>query len=181
MKITLITLVLLSSLAITVQAAVYKHVDEEGNVIRYSDVPQKAGDEPMKVPPPALEYDSGTPASVPEFKPAPSPPDKAKNEEHKPATAYMAVTILNIQNDEGIRANGGIFAIQLASQPALDTQAGHRYVVLIDGAAHQTSDSAAFQLENLQRGTHSISVQVQDKDGSILTSSSPVTMHVLRH
>ncbi|MCI0504485.1 MAG: DUF4124 domain-containing protein [Gammaproteobacteria bacterium] len=180
MKITLITLVLLSSLAITVQAAVYKHVDEEGNVIRYSDVPQKAGDEPMKVPPPALEYDSNTPASVPEFKPVPSSPGEAQSEDRKPVTAYMAVTILNIQNDEGIRANGGIFAIQLASQPALDTEAGHRYVVLIDGAAHQKSDSVAFQLENLQRGTHSINVQIEDRDGSVLTSSSPITIHVLR-
>ncbi|HEY5602343.1 MAG TPA: DUF4124 domain-containing protein [Gammaproteobacteria bacterium] len=181
MKRAFIIICLLSFLAVTGQAAVYKHVDEEGKVIRYSDMPQKAGDEPMKVPPPALEYDSKTPASAPEFKPSPKPaPKAADSEDRKPATAYAAVTIMNIQNDEAIRANGGIYSIQLASQPALDAQAGHRYVVLIDGAAHQKSDSAVFQLENLQRGTQSISVQIQDQAGAVLTSSSPITLHVLK-
>lgn len=180
MKKSLITILLLSVFSAAGQGAVYKHVDEEGNLLRYSDVPQKPGDQPMEMPKPALEYDSTAPeVTAPKFTPPPSS-TKAQPEERKPVTAYTAVTIMNIQDDEGIRANGGVFSIQLASQPALDAAAGHRYVVMIDGAAYQSSDSAAFQLENLVRGTHSISVQVQDRDGSVLTSSSPITMHVLR-
>jgi hypothetical protein len=181
MKKSLIAIILLSHFSAVGQAAVYKHVDEEGNVLRYSDVPQKPGDKPMDMPKPALEYDSATPeVTTPKFTPSTSSSSKPESEERKPVIAYTAVTIMNIQDDEGIRANGGIFSIQLASQPALDAAAGHRYVVMIDGAAYQSSDTAEFQLENLQRGTHSISVQVQDRDGSILTSSSPITMHVLR-
>lgn len=180
MKKISLSLLLLGVFAVTGQAAVYKHVDEEGNLLRYSDVPQKPGDEPMDMPPPAMEFDSKTPASAPEFKPSTSSPAAEKREERTPVTAYSAVTIMNIRDDEGIRANGGIFSIKLASQPALDAAAGHRYMVMIDGAAHQKSDSAEFQLENLVRGTHSISVQILDRDGSVLTSSSPITMHVLR-
>lgn len=180
MKKIYITLFLLGFFAVAVQAAVYKWVDDEGNVIKYSDVPQKAGDKPINVPPPAMEFDSKTPASVPEFKPPPSSTDNTRNEERKPVTAYSAVTIMNIRDDEGVRANGGIFSIKLASQPPLDAAAGDRYVVMIDGAAFQSSDSAEFQLENLVRGTHTISVQVQNQSGSVLASSSPITMHVLR-
>lgn len=180
MKKFYISLFLLSFFAVTVHAAVYKWVDEEGNVLRYSDVPQKPGDKPMDVPKPALEFESKTPATVPEFKPTPSPSTKKAPEEDKPVIGYSGVTIMNIRDDEGVRANGGIFTIKLASQPALDADAGHRYAVVIDDAIHQKSDSAEFQLQNLERGTHSISVQILDRDGSVLSSSTPITMHVLR-
>ncbi|WP_455220950.1 DUF4124 domain-containing protein [Kaarinaea lacus] len=180
MKKIYISLFLLSFFAVAVQAAVYKWVDDEGNAIKYSDVPQKAGDKPIDVPPPAMEFESKTPASIPEFKPPPSSSEKAPSDERKIVTAYSAVTIMNIRDDEGIRANGGIFSIKLASQPPLDAASGDRYVVMIDGAAHQSSDSTEFQLENLVRGTHTISVQVQNENGSVLASSSPITMHVLR-
>jgi len=175
------SLFFLSFFAFTVQAAVYKWVDEEGNVTKYSDVPQKAGDKPINVPPPAMEFQSNTPSSVPEFKPPTPTTDKTpSNREEASATAYSAVTIMNIQDDQGIRANGGVFSIQLASQPPLNAASGDRYVVLIDGATYQSSDTAEFQLENLIRGTHTISVQIQDQKGSVLTSSNPITMHVLR-
>ncbi len=179
MKNLLIALFLLSFFAVTGQAAVYKHVDEEGNVLRYSDVPQNPGDKPMDMPPPAMEFKSSTPEVTPKFTPSTST-SRSDSEERKPATVYAAVTIMNIQDDEGVRANGGVFTIKLASQPALDADAGHRYVVVIDGAAHQKSDSAEFQLENLARGTHSINAQVQDRNGVVLVSSNPITMHVLR-
>lgn len=170
----------MSFFAFTVQAAVYKWVDEEGNVTKYSDVPQKAGDKPINVPPPAMEFQSKTPSTVPEFKPPTRAPNKTPSEETS-VTAYSAVTIMNIQDDQGVRANGGVFSIQLASQPPLNSASGDRYVVLIDGATYQSSDTAEFQLENLIRGTHTISVQIQDQKGSVLASSSPITMHVLRH
>ena len=180
MKKFYISLFFLTFFATAGQAAVYKWVDEEGNLLRYSDVPQKPGDQPMDMPKPALEYDSKTPAAIPEFKPSTTSAPEKKPEESQPVTAYSAVTIMNIGDDEGVRANGGVFDIKLASQPALDADAGHRYAVLIDGAVHQKSDSAEFQLQNLERGTHTISAQVLDRDGSVLTSSSPITMHVLR-
>ena len=177
----LILIISLLGLAFFAQAAVYKHVDEEGNVIKYSDVPQKPGDKPINVPPPAMEFESKTSPAVTTFKPSTSSPSKSKeSEERKPVTAYVAVTIMNIEDDQGVRANGGIFNIKLASQPALDAEAGHRYAVLINGNVHQKSEIAEFTLENLERGTQHISVQVQDRDGSVLASSTPITMHVLR-
>ena len=177
----LILFMSLLGLAFSAQAAVYKHVDEQGNVIKYSDVPQNPGDQPINVPPPAMEFESTTPPAVTTIKPSTSSSSKKKeSEERKPVTAYVAVTIMNIEDDQGVRANGGIFPIKLASQPALDAASGHRYAVLINGEVHQTSSSAEFDLQNLERGTQHINVQVQDRDGSVLASSTPITMHVLR-
>ena len=178
----IILLISLLGLTFFAQAAVYKHVDEEGNVVKYSDIPQNPGDKPINVPPPAMEFESTTPPASTTFKSSTSSSSKQSDtEERKPVTAYVAVTIMNIEDDEGIRANGGIFDIKLASQPALDAKAGHRYAVVINGAVHQTSDTAEFELKNLERGAQSINAQVQDRNGTVLTSSSPITMHVLRH
>jgi len=123
MKKFYISLFFLTFFATAGQAAVYKWVDEEGNLLRYSDVPQKPGDQPMDMPKPALEYDSKTPAAIPEFKPSTTSAPEKKPEESQPVTAYSAVTIMNIRDDEGVRANGGVFDIKLASQPALDADA----------------------------------------------------------
>ena len=172
--------ILLLSICFSLQAAVYKHVDDEGNVIKYADVPQKPGDKPINVPPPAMEFESTTPPASTIFKPSTSSSKQSEKEERKPVTAYVAVTIMNMQDDQGIRANGGVFPIKLASQPVLDNEAGHRYAIVIDDKQHQTSDKANFELQNLERGTHSIQAQVIDTDSSVLASSSPITIHILR-
>lgn len=177
----LILIISLLGLAFFAQAAVYKHVDDEGNVIKYADVPQHPGDKPINVPPPAMEFESKTPPAVTTFESSSSSSkQKAESEDRKPVTAYSAVTIMNIEDDQGVRANGGVFQIILASQPALDADAGHRYAVLINGKVHQKAKTAEFELKNLERGTQHINVQVQDRDGSVLASSIPITMHVLR-
>ena len=177
----LILFISLMGFAFFVEAAVYKHVDDEGNVIKYSDIPQYPGDKPINVPPPAMEFKSTTPPAATTFKPTTSSTSKKpESEQRKPVAAYVAVTIMNMEDDQAIRANGGIYQIKLASQPALDVAAGHRYAVLINGEVQQKSDTAEFQLENLERGTQSINAQVQDRDGTVFTSSSPITIHVLR-
>ncbi|MGD8884916.1 MAG: DUF4124 domain-containing protein [Gammaproteobacteria bacterium] len=170
---------LLLGLATTAgQAAVYKHVDENGNVIRYSDQPQNPGDKPINVPPPAMTFDSKPPKTTTFSTPSSSERKKEKSETLD--TTYSAVTFVKPDNDEAIRANGGVFPVTVASQPALNTTAGHRYVVVVDGEKHQSSDSATFDLENMDRGTHSIKVQIENQKGNVLASSSSIKIHVLR-
>lgn len=173
---TLIAL-LLGLAAVTAQAAVYKHVDEDGN-ISYADHPQHPGDKPIKVPPPAMTFDSKPPKktfTTPSFN-----ANKKTEKPETPETSYSAVTFVKPDNDQAIRANGGVFPVKVASQPALNTKAGDHYVVLVDGEKHQTSESASFNLENMNRGSHSISVQIQNSKGQVLASSSSITIHVLR-
>lgn len=173
---------LILTLPLLTQAAVYKHVDDEGRLIKYSDQPQKPGDKPIKMSKPAMEFESKTPAK--KAKPnrdANKPKRKEREQEEKKAVVgYSAVAILKPDDEQAIRANGGSFPIEVVSQPALDAKSGHRYVIMVDGEKHAQSGNSKFNLNNMERGTHSISAEIHDKDGNALASSSSKTIYVLR-
>jgi len=159
------------------QAAVYKHVDEQGHVIKYSDKPQKPGDKPIDLPKPALTIES---KPVPESTPTPAPQTKPAESEQqtKPETVYAAVAFIKPDDQAVIRANGGVFPVELASQPELDVDAGHHYTIMVDDDPHQDSIETHFNLENVDRGTHTLAVEVRDRSGHTLSSSSSITVYV---
>lgn len=175
---------LLMVLPLISPAAVYKHVDSEGNLIKYSDQPQKPGDKPLKMPKPAVETEFEKPApgsTAPRTANQPKRKEqKQEKAEKKTVTAYTAVAILKPDDEQAIRANSGVFPIELASQPALDSSSGHRYVILVDGEKHTENTSNTFNLENMARGAHSISAEIRDQEGNVLVSSSSKTVYVLR-
>jgi len=181
-KIRLTIALLLISIPLAIQAAVYKHVDSEGRLIKYSDQPQHPGDKPIDMPKPAMEYKSEKPQqkSVPKRIITREKPKEETSKEKEAVLAYSAVAILKPENEEAIRANGGAFPIEVASQPALDTKSGHRYVIIVDGNRHMDSSTAKFTLENMDRGAHSISAEVRDASDNVLISSSSKTIYVLR-
>ena len=80
-----------------------------------------------------------------------------------------------------IRANGGEFNVSLESEPKLDTDAKHRYIILLDGAQHQESSSASFMLSGVDRGVHSIQAQILDEQDRVVASSDAINVQVLRH
>lgn len=164
------------------QADVYKHVDEEGRLIKYSDQPQKPGDKPITLSKPSMTYGSKPSKNTEDERPANKPQrmEKKVEETSRPVTTYIAVAILKPNDEESIRANGGEFSIELASQPGLDVKSGHRYVVLVDGEKHAESQSATFNLENMDRGAHSISAEIRDGEDNVLVSSTSKTIYVLR-
>jgi len=167
---------------LVIQAAVYKHVDSEGRLIKYSDQPQHPGDKPLDMPKPSMEYKSEKPEqkSVPKRVITKEKRREQSSEESSAVTAYAAVAIVKPANEEAIRANGGAFPIELASQPALDAKSGHQYVVMVDGKKHMESGTANFTLQNMERGAHSISVEIRDQSENVLASSSSITIYVLR-
>ena len=176
-NLTLIVSLVLLALSATTNADVYKHVDEEGKLIKYSDQPQKPGDKPITMSKPSMVYESEKPVQ-------PSTPKrtvtKEKQEEPKAVTAYFAVAILKPDDEEAIRANSGTFPIQLASQPALDIKSGHRYVIIVDGEKHTEGSSPNITLKDMGRGAHSISAEIWDDADNILVSSSNKKIYVLR-
>lgn len=175
--------VLLIILPLISHAAVYKHVDSEGNLIKYSDQPQKPGDEPLKMPKPAIEYESEK-SSIPAPRRSANQPKRKEKQpekaERKAVLAYSAIAILKPDDEEAIRANSGVFPVEIASQPALDASSGHRYVIIVDGKKHTENTSNKFNLENMDRGAHSISAEIRDNDGNVLVSSSSKKIYVLR-
>ncbi len=168
---------MLLALSTTTYADVYKHVDEEGKLIKYSDQPQKPGDKPITMSKPSMVYESEKP--VQQSKPKRTV-TKEKQEESKAVTAYFAVAILKPNDEEAIRANSGSFPVELASQPALDTASGHRYVVIVDGEKHAEGSSPNITLRDMGRGAHTISAEIWDDSDNILVSSTNKKVYVLR-
>jgi len=93
---------------------------------------------------------------------------------------YTDLSITSPIDNSTLRNNAGNLQITFRVKPAL--QKSHRINLLIDGAIWQTSRSAGpIQLSNVDRGTHSIVVQITDEDsGKILISSDSIQMTMLR-
>jgi len=174
----IVLMVCLSMVLVPAYGAVYKYVDEKGNVIKYSDKPQKPGDKPISMPKPALEYQSKPAPATPPAATPETTTEQPKQEEQSSATVYSAVEILNPEDQATIRANSGSIPVSIASEPTLDTSAGHHYVVIVDGTQHQQTTATSFQLTDIDRGQHAISVEIQDQDGQTLVSSNSVTVFV---
>jgi len=150
-------------------AQVYKHVDEKGN-ITYSDVPQKKGDKPISLPEPTTYKPDAPKSSI----------DNDKNKSAIPKTIqYELVAITSPANDATVRSNSGDISVQISSNPAL--QGDSVYVVFLDGSEIQRSSAASLTLTNVDRGSHTVSVEIQDSNDQVLVASEPVTFHLFRH
>ena len=148
------------------QAAIYKIVDEEGNV-HYSDQPAP-GAKKVDLPPPSVY----TPPKL-------TSPARSEAGQEEPRAAYDSLRILSPKNDEAVRSNNGDLSVSLAVKPRLKRRQGHRLVLLLDGKPVEVKGTT-HQFKNLDRGTHTLSARVEDRSGSSLIESDPVTFHLLR-
>jgi hypothetical protein len=162
------TVCLLIALCTLAQAGVYKRTDPQGNV-EYTDVPRSTQEKPIPLPP-ATTY---TPPPVSGTATGPQTGAQVMQ-----SSAYRSVTISQPADDEAVRDNAGNLSIQVSSDPAL--QANHRFVVLIDGEKQAEGRGGSLQVQNVDRGTHSLQVNVVDGGGQVLASSPVVKFHMLR-
>lgn len=138
----------------SVAETVYKTVDENGNVI-FTDKPSEEAEE-VKIQ--ELENTIGNP------NPAKYRPSAPKSE----SFSYESFTVTSPENGAGIRSNNGNVSISLSLEPALNP--GHKIIVLMDGKEIGTGLSVS--LQNVDRGTHSISAKVVDGNGKSLISTT---------
>ncbi|NOZ53987.1 MAG: DUF4124 domain-containing protein [Gammaproteobacteria bacterium] len=160
------------------EAAIYKQVDEQGN-ITYSDVATKKDEAPVSLPKVMTFKPLVTPQQIQQIR-SNNEPVKGEPDNSPTGSRYSSLQIDQPSNDQAIRANGGIFPVQLTSNPTLNANAKHRYVVLVDGKVHQSSTIPGFEITNIARGTHTLTAQIHDDSGKILANSSTITVHVLR-
>ncbi|MBL1142534.1 MAG: DUF4124 domain-containing protein [Proteobacteria bacterium] len=134
---------------------VYKSVDEDGNII-FTDKPSEEAEE-IKIE--KLEtIENPNPAK---YKPSPKQAEES-------AFQYESLTVSSPENGAGIRSNNGNVSISLSLEPALQT--GHKIIISMDGK--EIGSGSSVSLQNVDRGTHSISASVIDGSGKKLISTS---------
>ena len=155
-----ITLILL----IPVSAEVYRTTDENGNVI-FTDKPSPGAEE--------IEIDEVQTVSPPPVRDFRYTPPKKKGKSN-----YKKAEITTPKNDDVITGGTGNVSVSISLEPAL--QDTDRIVLYMDGEKQSDSSSTSFELSNLDRGTHTIKVDIINKGGKVLKSSSPVSFTVQR-
>ncbi|MGF1911694.1 DUF4124 domain-containing protein [Vibrio kasasachensis] len=106
--------------------------------------------------------------------PSPSEPTKVKPDKLEP----LALTFLTPEHDQVIRSNHGNLTIEVQlSRPATP---GTKFQLWFDNQPHlPVQTSTAWQLKNIDRGTHQIQIKVI-QDGKQIASSSLITVHLQR-
>jgi len=171
---SLIALAACMILPIAYAASIYKTVDADGNVI-YTDVAPKEKAVEVEI------RNSNTYVAPPIARPK----DNGRNGEggdSESTARYTSLKVLSPQHDEAIRNNAGNVDISVETKPGL--QDGHRFEVLLDGkpvsADSQTNAGSGLSLTNVDRGTHTATVQIVDANNNVVRRSKPITFHLLR-
>lgn len=161
----LLVALLLISLPVTAQ--VYTYIDAEGNRV-FTDSPQ-----------------SGNAQQVPLATSNRMAPPKAPVAAHVPAhptTPILNYDVLRITIPEPnatIRDNAGNLIVTASSEPGLHP--GHSYRLLLDGKpVGNIGRSPVFSLQNIDRGTHQIAVEIITPQGIIVERTPSQPFHMKR-
>ena len=159
--------VILSSLLAVAEDTVYRSIDKNGNAVFTDQATENA-----------QEIEIKETATYTETVPTYTPTSKTKNV-YK-SIGYTGLSILQPASEEAIRSNSGNLTVSYSLQPALESK--HSTELLIDGSPVQSSGSGgSFSLTNIDRGTHTLMVQVIDDSGSVLITSDSVMITMLRY
>lgn len=148
-------------------AEIYRYTDAKGNTVFTNQPPVEVDSQAVTLPPantlPSPESDA-YPTSSDNTEPA--------------RVAYRQLELTGLPEADAIRANNGSFSVQVAIDPQLAP--GHQLRLLLDGQPYgEAGTSTGFQLLNVDRGSHTLAVEVISGERSI-QRSSPATIHVQR-
>jgi len=149
----------------TAQAEVYKQVNPDGSVT-FTDIAGSKDEKPVPLQP------MGT------FQATKVPPTSSTQKTPSTSKKYTSVSITSPANESTIRDNAGNLTITASVTPGM--QSGHKMVLMDNGSLVGESASGSFKLSNIDRGAHSLIVQIQDKNVKVLISSEPVTVYLHR-
>ena len=175
LKILLLISVMLS-LAIasgSLDAQVYKTVDEDGNVT-YTDQPPEDGSAPIKLPELSV-------IEAPVYEKAPSAADKASaGEEEKPLRFlrkhYEDFAIVSPQHEESVWFSQQAITVVWGTKNPLEP--GMRVIVSVDGARQTATANRVIPLAGLERGEHTVTAVLSDAKNRSIATATPVTFFV---
>lgn len=157
---------------------IYRSVAPDGTVT-FSDDPPPGHDavERIELPPapasPGRESDV-EPSTYAEDWTFPTDPEAAEE-----TPIDIEVRILSPADDQALRSDDGSMSVEVAVAPAL--RPGDVVEILLDGRVVTRSETQVALLAAVDRGTHQLVARVVDPNGLELATSSPVSVHLLRH
>jgi hypothetical protein len=158
-------LVLMSTPA---SAEVFTYIDAQGNRV-YTDQPRANA----KRVPIATSNRMAVPANTA------APITTAKKSAEPAPFHYDMLRILIPEPDATLRSSAGELIVSVTSEPGL--QSGHRYRLLLDGkATGEPGVSPVFALSNIDRGSHSLSIEILDAAGRTVERTANQPFHMLR-
>ncbi len=158
---------LFSSLTIAAETKIYHWVDEEGKM-HFSDsaIP---GTKQVNV------KENNLLLSLPQESKQQEAPQQQPDE---PVTTYKA-TITSPEDDKPLRSNNGTINIHVQTEPEKEnTQKLQLYLDGIKLGSPQISQT--IRALNIDRGTHQVQVELLDEDGTSITKTQIVTVHLMR-
>jgi hypothetical protein len=160
-------LFILLLIALPAAAQIYKYTDANGNTAYSDHPPDGIKAQPVELP----TLNSVAPQSPGQ----PAPTAKANSPEN-PHSAYKVLEITGLPTTEALRANNGTFNVLI--KPHL--QGPHLFRLLLDEQPYgQPGNVPTLQLVNIDRGLHSLAVQVIDGE-TVVQQSPSVTFTLLR-
>lgn len=162
---------------LTTAQVAYTWVDKNG-VIHFSDTPNQ-GAKAIALPnleaaAPAPEVES-TESLAPQTS-TEKPQEVAAPNSDKPIP--LQLTMLSPQHGETIRSNRGVISIEIELNRKLGI--GEQLQLILDGKPYGApQNQPLWQLKNIDRGTHTLSVHAK-RSGKLIASTSPITVHLHR-
>lgn len=155
-------------IALPAAAEVYTYIDSQGNRV-FTDQPHKGA---TRVPLAPSNRMSANPRN-PVAQPAPRQTGPGA------IFHYSMVRILVPDPDATVRSAEGNLIVSVTSDPGLQT--GHGYRLLLDGKpTGAAGTSPVFALENIDRGTHQLAVEILDEHGRVAERTANQPFHMVR-
>ena len=163
---------LLLLIALPAAAQIYKYTDANGNTAFSNQPPDGIKAQVVELPPLNSVDTQKLPGTA-----APAPAHNS-SAPAQPQAAYPTLELIDLPQDEALRANNGTFPVGVAIQPRL--RSGHLLQLLVDGELYgQPGNVPRLQVVNIDRGEHSFAVVVLDK-GRVIQQSPTITLTVQR-
>ncbi len=154
---------------VLVSAQIYKTIDKNGNVV-YTDQAPKSGTAHETV---TLKQTNTAPPPPEVVRPAPEADLESES------TTNYTVEISAPENEATIPNGPGNFPLVVSLEPTLSE--GESLQLYVDGVATGEPQRAlVWQLANVFRGAHDLTVSVLNADNSPVATSTPVKVYVFR-
>lgn len=149
------------------RAEVYTYIDADGNRV-YTDQPRRNAKK--------VDIEPSNRISQPTIRQSQPTASKPKP---GPLFRYQLLRILAPEPDSTIRDIQGNLNVTVSNDPQL--QPGHVYQLLLDNEPYgKPGRSPVFPLNNIDRGTHQLSVAIIDASGRVVERTPNQPFHLLR-